>query len=503
MEILLYFLLFISSILVIKFLVPKRYKNLPPGPPSLPLIGHLHLFKKPLHRTLAKLSDKYGHVLYLQFGARPVLVVSSPSAVEDCLAKNDIIFANRPHLLMGKILGHDYTTLLWAPYGPNWRNLRKISSIELLSANRLQSYSDIRHAEVKSMVQRLSGQGHEYRTVEMKTMIFELTLNVMMTMIAGKRYFGGQVEELEQAKRFQEIVQVTLSISGASNIGDFLPILSWIGVKGIEKKVWNLKEKRDKFLQELIEEHRISRNGGTQTKEKNATLIDVLLSLQETEPEYYTDEMILGIIWVLLAAGTDTSAVTMEWAMSLLLNNPQVIKKAQAEIDNTLEQGRLINESDVNKLPYLHSIINETLRIYPAGPLLVPHESSEECIVGGYNVPSGTMLLVNVWAIQQDPNIWVEPTKFKPERFDGFEGTRDGFKLMPFGSGRRGCPGEGLAMRVVGLALGALIQCFDWERVGEEMIDMSEGPGLTLPKVHPLKAKCRPRSTALNFISQF
>nr|BAF98467.1 cytochrome P450 [Coptis japonica var. dissecta] len=503
MEILLYFLLFISSILVIKFLVPKRYKNLPPGPPSLPLIGHLHLFKKPLHRTLAKLSDKYGHVLYLQFGSRPVLVVSSPSAAEDCLAKNDIIFANRPHLLMGKILGHDYTTLLWAPYGPNWRNLRKISAIELLSANRLQSYSDIRHDEVKSMVQRLSGQGNEYRTVEMKTMIFELTLNVMMTMIAGKRYYGGQVEELEQAKRFQEIVQGTLAISGASNIGDFLPILSWIGIKGIEKKVWNLKEKRDKFLQELIEEHRISRSGGMQTKEKNATLIDVLLSLQETEPEYYTDEMILGIIWVLLAAGTDTSAVTMEWAMSLLLNNPQVIKKAQAEIDNNLEQGRLINESDVNKLPYLHSIITETLRIYPAGPLLVPHESSEECIVGGYKVPSGTMLLVNVWAIQQDPNIWVEPTKFKPERFDGFEGTRDGFKLMPFGSGRRGCPGEGLAMRVVALALGALIQCFDWERVGEEMVDMSEGPGLTLPKVHPLEAKCRPRSTALNFISQF
>ncbi|KAF9622014.1 hypothetical protein IFM89_029234 [Coptis chinensis] len=180
----------------------------------------------------------------------------------------------------------------------------------------------------------------------------------------------------------------------------------------------------------------------------------------------------------------------MEWAMALLLNNPQVLKKAQAEIDVKLKQGVLMDESDVNKLPYLQSIISETLRMYPPAPLLIPHESSEECIVAGHTVPRGTRLLVNLWAIQNDPNLWVEPRKFIPERFDGLEGTRDGFKLMPFGSGRRGCPGEGLAMRVVGLTLGALIQCFDWETVGEEMVDMSEGPGLTLPKFQPLEAKC-------------
>ncbi|PIA32987.1 hypothetical protein AQUCO_04200022v1 [Aquilegia coerulea] len=192
----------------------------------------------------------------------------------------------------------------------------------------------------------------------------------------------------------------------------------------------------------------------------------------------------------------------MEWAMSLLVNNPHVIKKAQTEIDVHVEKGKLLDESDINKLPYLHCIINETLRLYPAGPLLVTHESSEDCVVGGYNIPGGTMLLVNMWGIQNDPNLWDEPTKFKPERFEGLEGARDGFKFMPFGSGRRGCPGEGLAMRVVPLALGALIQCFDWERVGENLVDMTEGVGLTLPKAQPLEAKCRTRSLALDIVSQ-
>lgn len=205
---------------------------------------------------------------------------------------------------------------------------------------------------------------------------------------------------------------------------------------------------------------------------------------------------------VLLAAGTDTSSGTLEWALSLLLNNPRVLKKAQSEIDDHIGNDRLLDESDIAKLPYLNCIINETLRMYPPGPLLIPHESSNQCLVGGYRVPRSTMLLVNVWAIQNDPKNWEDAMEFKPERFEGIKGNRDGFKLMSFGSGRRGCPGEGLAVRMVGLGLGSLIQCFDWERDGEELVDMSEGVGLTLPKATPLMAYCKPRTLAADLFSQ-
>lgn len=206
---------------------------------------------------------------------------------------------------------------------------------------------------------------------------------------------------------------------------------------------------------------------------------------------------------VMLSAGTDTTAATMEWALSLLLNNPEALKRAQTEIDTqTGGSSRLIQESDLPKLPYLHGIINETLRMYPAAPVLVPHESSEECVIEGFQVPKGTMLLVNLWAIQNDPKLWEEPQKFMPERFLKLEGQRDGFKLMPFGYGRRGCPGENMAMHVAGLVLGTLIQCFEWERDGEELVNMSEGPGLTMPRVYPLLAKCRPRPIMTDLLSR-
>lgn len=203
----------------------------------------------------------------------------------------------------------------------------------------------------------------------------------------------------------------------------------------------------------------------------------------------------------MLGAGTDTTSTTIEWALSLLMNNLNVLRKAQMEIDNNIGNKTLIQESDLNQLPYLHCIIKETQRMYPAGPI-IPHESSAECTVGGHRIPRGTMLLVNIWAIQNDPRVWEEPRKFMPERFEGLEMEKlHGFRLMPFGSGRRGCPGEGLALRIVGLVLGTFIQCFDLECVGEEMVDMSEGTGLTLPKVRPLLVRCRPRAALFNLLS--
>ncbi|PIA32986.1 hypothetical protein AQUCO_04200021v1 [Aquilegia coerulea] len=301
MEIFFYCLLFLSFFLVYKFFLSKKTKNLPPSPPSLPIIGHFHLLNKSLHRSLAIITDKYGPVLYLWFGFRPVLVASTPSAVEDCFTKNnDIVFANHPRLLASKLMGNDFTIMSWASYGPNWRNQRRISASEVLSANRVHLYSDIRVDEVRSMIKRLSGHGYKYRTVEMKSMFFELTLNIMMRMIAGKRYYGEHVKDLEEAKIFQEIVKDAFIVSGVSNIGDFFPFLNLIGVREYKKRVMTVNGEKDKAIQKLIEERRSLRSGFAM-EEKEKTFIDVLLSLQETEPDYYTDEMIRGFTWVRLS----------------------------------------------------------------------------------------------------------------------------------------------------------------------------------------------------------
>ncbi|XP_058080523.1 cytochrome P450 81Q32-like [Magnolia sinica] len=501
----LFFFYFLFSISKRLLATPKK---LPPTPPSIPIIGHLHLIKKPLHRSLTALSNRYGPILSLRFGSRPVLLISSPSSADDCLSKNDIIFANRPRLLIGNRMAFNCSNIVWASYGPHWRNLRRIATVEILSSNRIQMFSAVRIQEIRSLVKDLFRDSELGKSVvELKSKFSELTFNVMMRMIAGKRYYGENVVDLEEGRRFREIVKEILAVAGASNFGDFLPFLGWMDLGGVEKRMVKLARERDEFLLALIDEHRRRRNKDGfsceegEEKKMKKTLIDVLLSLQETEPQYYTDHILLGMIAALLAAGTDTSALTTEWAMSLLLNNPDVLEKAKAELDIHVGP-RLLDESDLSKLPYLHCIVNETLRLYPVAPLLVPHESSEESIIGGFNVPRGTMLLVNVWAIHRDPKLWVDPLDFKPERFQGSEGVKEGLKFIPFGHGRRVCPGAGLAVRMVSLALGTLIQCFEWERIGEEKVDMTEGPGLTMPKSQPLKAVYKPHHTMLNILSQ-
>lgn len=203
---------------------------------------------------------------------------------------------------------------------------------------------------------------------------------------------------------------------------------------------------------------------------------------------------------VMFSAGTDTAAVTLEWAMSELLNHPHALKKAAEELDAVIDKQQLVDEANISKLPYLQNIISETLRLHPAAPLLVPHVSSEDCSIGGYNVSRDTIVLVNAWAIHRDPRLWDDPTSFKPERFEN--GEVGPHKLLPFGRGRRACPGAGLANRVVSLALGSLVQCFEWKRVSEELVDMAEGRGITMPKVVPLEAMCKPRTVMANIIDQ-
>lgn len=479
----------ISFIFVFQLFKRRKAWNPPPGPPSLPIIGHLHLLKGSAHRALEQLSSKYGPIMSLRFGSRPVLVITSPSATEECFTRNDIILANRPLLLSGKYLDYDHTTLGAVPYGRLWRDLRRIATLELFSTTRLKSYMGVRHDEARALIKSLfQDSRREFSRVEMRSRIQGLSFNIVMRVVADKRFYGNEVEDFEEAKRFREIIRDVFEISGASNPGDFISILQWIDFGGLKKRLSKLFIETDSFSQTLIEERRRKRREEGNGK----TFIDAMLSLQESEPEYYTDDIIKGNILTLLLAGTDTSSGTIEWAMSVLLNHPDVLEKARKEIDDQIGHERLVQETDLPNLPYIQCIVNETLRLFPVAPLLVPHEPSEDCTIGGFDVARGTMVLVNAWAIHRDPKVWGDDTlSFKPERFEGV--GNEGYRFIPFGMGRRQCPGSGLANRVVALAVASLIQCFEWERVGEEPVGLSEGKGLTMPKEEPLEAMCRVR----------
>ncbi|EOA16584.1 hypothetical protein CARUB_v10004749mg [Capsella rubella] len=448
--------LFIFITVTILLTRSNKKLKLPPSPAiPLPVIGHLHLLKPRLHRLLLSFSQSLGNapIFHLRLG-------------------------NRLHI------GYNATHMVAAPYGDHWKNLRRIAAVEIFSSQRLNTFLYIRRDEIRRLISRISRDSlHKFAEVEMKSLLGNLSSNNIIRMVAGKRYYDDGTEDNDEAKRVRQLVSGLTGGASAGNPADYISIVRW--VTNFEKTIKHLGKRFDAFLQGLVDEKRAE-------KERGHTMIDHLLSLQETQPEYYNDVTIKGMILSMISAGTDTSAATLEWAMSSLLNHPEILMKVRAEIDDKIGLDRLIEESDIVNLPYLQNTVSETLRLYPAVPLLLPHMSSDDCKVAGYDMPRGTILLANAWAMQRDPKLWEEPERFKPERFEK-EGEIHKL-MMPFGIGRRACPGAGLAQRLVGLTLGALVQCFEWERVGEELVDMTEDDGVTLPKMMPLRAMCRARN---------
>ncbi|CAI8617132.1 unnamed protein product [Vicia faba] len=183
--------LFLLTFLILLKLIQKKqskHKNLPPSPPSLPLIGHLHLMKQPLHRSLHNLTNTYGHIFFLHVGIRNILVVSSPSAVEECLSKNDITFANRSVTLAGKYLNYNNTTIGFSSYGERWRKLRRLTTMELFSSNRVAMFTKVREEEVKLLIKQIfqGCKGEIMSKVDLKTKTLELSFNIMLRVISGE-----------------------------------------------------------------------------------------------------------------------------------------------------------------------------------------------------------------------------------------------------------------------------------------------------------------------------
>jgi len=289
---------FLTFIFLLKYTLKKlsKNKNLPPSPPSLPLVGHLHLIKEPLHRSLHKLAQIYGHVFFLRVGARNILVVSSPSAVEECLSKNDITFANRTsYTLAGKYLNYNNTVLGFSPYGELWRKLRRLTTTELFSTNRLAMFSKVREEEVQFLVKQIfeGCKGQLLSKVDLKRKCLELSFNIMLRVISGKRYYGEDAVALE-GKEFQILMNEYVELLGTGNLNDCFPILKWIDFQGKKEKMIKLMKKMDTFLQKLLDEKR--RNWSNE--QKNMTLIDVMLDLQQKEPEFYSHEIVKGVVLV-------------------------------------------------------------------------------------------------------------------------------------------------------------------------------------------------------------
>ncbi|WCJ18520.1 cytochrome P450 family 71 subfamily B polypeptide 12 [Euphorbia peplus] len=444
--------------------------NKPPQPPKLPLIGNLHqLVSKLPHVRLAELAKTYGPLMQLQLGQVTAVIVSSPEVAEQILRGNDIKVSNRCRVSVADILFYNRQDIAFAPYGEYWRRMRKFCILELLSTKRVQSFRSIREEEISELI--ISIDSKVGSPINLSEMIYSLTSSIISRTLIGRK------NENEEA--LLPLLHALLKVTAGFTVLDIFPSLEFIHViTGMKSRLLNLHKQVDQLLEDIIKEHKLLADSRSLQYQGNNNLLDVLLEVQENPDSLLTTDGVKAITMELILAGTDTSATVVDWAMSELMKNPEIMKKAQEEVRKIRAENGKLDESVIHELKYFKAIIKETLRLHPPGAL-VPRLLGEECNINGYNIKANTEILVNVWAIGRDPNYWIKPEEFYPERFIGSEVDYKGFhfEYIPFGAGRRICPGIQLGIANMELVLAKLLCDFDWElpnQMKPDNFDMSE-----------------------------
>ncbi|KAB2032300.1 hypothetical protein ES319_D05G364000v1 [Gossypium barbadense] len=431
---------------------------------ELPLIGNLHQLAGPglPHHTLHDLATKYGAIMHLQLGQISTVVVSSAEMAKEIMKTHDIVFANRPVLASAKIITYGCTDIVFSPYGNYWRNLRKICTSELLNATRVASFQSIREEEVLNLVETI--KSNEGSAVNLSRKVFSLSYG-----ITARAAFGKKCKDQEA---FISVVTEETKVNSSFFVSELFPSLKFLDtVLGQKHKVEKIHGEADMILGNIVNDHKESRAKGRSKDENKENLVDVLLRIQEDGEFPLTDNNVKAVILDIFSAG--------------------IMTKAQAEVRQVFQGKGNVDETGIHQLKYLKWVIKETLRLHPVIPLLIPRESMKNCVVNGFEIPAKTRVIVNAWAIGRDPNHWVEPEKFEPERFVNssvdFIGTN--FEFIPFGAGRRVCPGILFALPTVELPLAQLLFHFDWKLprgMKQEDIDMTEVFGVSVRRKNDL-----------------
>ncbi|CAI0448792.1 unnamed protein product [Linum tenue] len=480
----------LSSILILLQRRRRRESNTsagaspppPPGPTKLPIIGNLHqLAGSSLpHYRLRDLSTQYGSVMGLQLGQVPYVVISSAESAKQVMKAHDAVLAQRPAILSAGIISYDFSGIGFAPHGAYWRQMRKISVQELFSARRVGSFRSVREEESESAnaVDRIHAAAG--RVLNFSKLACSVTNGIVARVTFGKKYSGQE--------EFIPLIEEITKVVGGFNVADLFPALKFLpAATGMRRNLLKLRNEASRLLEAIIDDHRScrgSRTGGGGDEVDD--LVDVLLKLQANgELDFpLTDDNIKAVIMDIFTAGSDTSSTTMNWAMSEMIKNPRTLREAQAEVRRVFGPKGDVDESLLHELHYLKLVTKEALRLHTPAPLLVPRESMEDCEIGGFHVKAKSNVIVNAWAISRDPKYWNDPEEFRPERFIDssvdFKGSN--FEFLPFGAGRRMCPGLVMGMANVDLPLAKFLYHFDWKLAAGmkyEDLDMDESFGGT------------------------
>lgn len=459
----------------------RKYK-LPPGPTPWPIIGNIHKLGDKPHRAVSELSKTYGPIMSLKLGSITTIVISSPEIAQEMFLKHDLDFSGRGVIDAIRAINHDQFSLVFLPICPRWRNLRKIASIQLFTNHRLDASQDLRKKKVNELVEYVRQCSESGIPVNIGKAAFTTALNLLSNTFSSIDLAS---HASSNSQEFKDLVWHMLEEGARPNVSDFFPLVRGLDLQGVLRRSTNYLKKMLGVFEEIIDGR--LRN----PDDSKGDVLGTLLKLVE-DKELSLDE-VKHLLSDLFVAGTDTTSSTVEWAMTELLRNPTKMRKAQIELDEVFGNDEVIQESDISKLPYIQAIVKETYRLHPPAPFLIPYKAEKDVKLCNHFVPKDAFIWVNVWCIGRNPSVWPNPHLFSPERFlerDMNVQGRD-FELIPFGAGRRICPGLSLAYRMVHLTLATLLHTFNWKYYdggSSKEIDVEEKFGITLQKAQPLQA---------------
>uniref|UniRef100_A0ACD5W5G2 Uncharacterized protein n=1 Tax=Avena sativa TaxID=4498 RepID=A0ACD5W5G2_AVESA len=488
------FLSLISLVILVSLLgLKSSKKKLPPGPRPLPFIGNLlHLLTSEPQIALWNLAKKHGPVMYLRLGHVDTVVISSPAAAQEVLRDKDLIFASRPRMLATDII-LDGMDLAYAPYSAYWRKLRKLCMTGLLGAHKVRQLAPLRDRETLSLVRKVGAAGQGGELVNLGSLLVPCSIAITWKATLGQ-VCGGEL--LEQ---FMSVVNVAVTDGAGFCAADLFPSLWFVDVvTGLRGRLKRARRQLDQVFAKITSEHEARLEEGKKTVDED--LLSAMLRMKD-DPELeipITAATIQAVTFDMLIGGTETTSSSAEWVMSELMRNPEAMAKAQAEVRRTLDgKSPRDHERHMDKLRYTRMVIKESMRLHPALPLLIPRLCTETCDIGGFEVVKGTKVIVNAWAVARSPEHWHDADKFRPERFEDSAADYKGlwFEYIPFGSGRRMCPGDAFGLAVLELMVVRLLYYFDWSLpcgMKPRELDMDMVVGATARRRNHLKLVASP-----------
>ncbi|CAA7023944.1 unnamed protein product [Microthlaspi erraticum] len=496
------FCLFLSYFLLIFFFKkPKNGFDLPPSPPSLPIIGHLHLLlSAPIHKCFHNISSKYGPFLHLHIFNVPVVLVSSASMAYEIFKAHDMYISFRGDVAIDECVVFGSFGFLRAPYGGYWKVVKKIITTKGIGPQALERSLGVREVELERFHKNLLDKAKKEESIEFGEEAMRLVNNTLGKLSMGSSF---SVEDNDGEK----VSEFTVKLAALSPLFFVAQIfnkpLEKLGITLLKWEIMKVSERFEELLENILVRYETKMDDHQGTE-----FMDTLLAAHRDENAEYkiTRKNIKALFAELFFGAGDTSSSTTRWAMAEVLNNPKIIERLREEIDSVVGTTRFVQETDLPKLPYLQAVVKETLRLHPVAPVL-SREFEKGCTIGGFYIPKGTSLVINAYALMRDPGFWEDPNEFKPERFLTCARTRQeeerreqALKYLPFGSGRRGCPGSSLAYILVGTAVGVMVQCFDWDIKGDNKVNLEEAFGLRFfsSLAHPLQ--CTPCPRIINFL---